>query len=118
EAAALVERLKTRIGEGPFDILPEMTGLTLGVLGRTLLDTDLSRFSTIGDDFAAVQDQAMFELASLSAVPTWLPLPKQQRFRRARRRLQRIVDQLVAERSSRSGGRDDVLSRLIISAGE
>ena len=58
----------------------------------------------------------MFELATLSAVPTWIPLPRQLRFRRARRELQRIVDQLVAERGRRPGeAGDDVLSRLIVS---
>ncbi|MET8088395.1 cytochrome P450 [Micromonospora sp. NPDC005237] len=116
EAAALVGRLRTLGRHGPVDVLQEMTGLTLGVLGRTLLDTDLGRFPSIGRDFAVVQDQAMFELASLSAVPPWVPLPRQVRFRRARRRLQTIVDQLVAERGSHTGDRDDVLSRLIVSA--
>jgi cytochrome P450 len=118
EAAGLVRRLRAAGRDGPVNVLHEMTGLTLGVLGRTLLDTDLGRFRSIGSDFAAVQDQAMFELASLSAVPTWIPLPRQLRFRQARRRLQGIVDRLVAERSASSQGRADVLSRLILSAGE
>lgn len=119
EAGRLVERLRAHAGGEPVEVLREMTGLTLGVLGRTLLDTDLDRFGTIGDSFAAVQDQAMFELASLSAVPMWVPLPRQVRFRRARRDLQRIVDQLVAERGADGRGhRDDVLSRLIVSAGQ
>ncbi|MEU7571972.1 MULTISPECIES: cytochrome P450 [unclassified Micromonospora] len=116
EAAALVDRLRTLGRQGPVDVFHEMTGLTLGVLGRTLLDTDLGRFPSIGRDFTAVQDQAMFELATLSAVPPWVPLPRQLRFRRARRRLQTIVDQLVDERGEHSGDRDDVLSRLIVSA--
>ncbi|MGW4461207.1 cytochrome P450 [Micromonospora sp. NBC_01796] len=118
EAAALVERLRAYEGQGPVDVVKEMTGLTLGVLGRTLLDADLGTFNTIGGSFSTVQDQAMFELATLSAVPTWIPLPTQLRFRRARRDLERIVDQLVADRRASTGNRDDVLSRLIISAGQ
>ncbi|SCL34410.1 Cytochrome P450 [Micromonospora nigra] len=116
EAAALVERLRRRTGS-VVDVPQEMTALTLGVLGRTLLDTDLGRFATLGEDFAAVQDQAMFELATLSAVPTWIPLPRQVRFRRARRSLERVVDRLVAERGVVGDAREDVLSRLITSAG-
>ncbi|MEU7971640.1 cytochrome P450 [Micromonospora sp. NPDC049089] len=116
EAAALVERLRRRAGD-VVDMSDEMTSLTLGVLGRTLLDTDLGRFPTIGGDFAAVQDQAMFELATLSAVPPVLPLPRQLRFRQSRRRLEGIVDQLVTERGSADDDRADVLSRLIASAG-
>ncbi|GAA2868418.1 cytochrome P450 [Actinoplanes cyaneus] len=114
EAAKLVARLRRHVNGEPVEVLHEMTGLTLGVLGRTLLDADLGRFETIGGDFAAVQDQAMFELATLSAVPMQVPLPRQLRFRRARRRLQRTVDTLVAERADTSG--DDVLARLIVSA--
>lgn len=117
EGARLVERLRSY--EGPVDVLHEMTGLTLGVLGRTLLDADLGAFDSIGGSFEAVQDQAMFEAMSLSKVPTWVPLPKQVRFRRARRDLQRIVDQLVSERAERAGEPgDDVLSRLIVSTRE
>jgi cytochrome P450 len=114
EAAGLSRRLLARAGQGPVDVVHEMTSLTLGVVGRTLLDADLSRFPHIGRDFAAIQDQAMFELASLNAVPPWVPLPRQRRFRQARRRLETVVDRLVAERGTDTD-RDDVLSRLIIS---
>jgi Cytochrome P450 len=45
----------------------------------------------------------------------WVPLPHQLRFRRARRELQRIVDELAARRDGRPPG-DDALSRLVESA--
>ncbi|MFI9450191.1 cytochrome P450 [Amycolatopsis sp. NPDC052450] len=119
EAAKLVGRLKTHVGGGPVDIVEEMTGLTLGVLGRSLLDADLGTFDSIGHSFEAVQDQAMFEMVSLSMVPTWIPLPKQLRFRKARKDLDRIVEALVVERKAdpRVDG-DDVLTRLIASTKE
>ncbi|MEU8266686.1 cytochrome P450 [Sphaerisporangium sp. NPDC049002] len=114
EAENLVERLRSHAGGEPVDVVQEMTSLSLGVLGRTLLDADLGAFSSIGHSFEAVQDQAMFELVTLSKVPLWAPLPKQIRFRRARKELQRIVDHLVADRLERTGeGGDDVVSRLI-----
>lgn len=117
EAARLVERLRRSAHRGPVNIVTELTGLTLGVLGRTLLDADLGQFETLGESFTAVQDQAMFELATLSAVPMWIPLAQQMRFRRARAELQAIVDELVARRRRElSDARDDVLSRLIVSA--
>ncbi|MFV2010027.1 MULTISPECIES: cytochrome P450 [unclassified Micromonospora] len=118
EAAGLVERLRGHRGGAPVDVLQEATELTLGVLGRTLLDTDLSRYQSIGHSFEVMQDQAMFELASMSMVPMWVPLPQQLRFRRARRDLQVIVDRMVAERTARDGDDatgDDALSRLIVS---
>lgn len=119
EANRLVDRLRARVDGEPFDLPRELTALTLGVLGRTLLDTDLDEYSSLGHSFEAMQDQAMFELASMSMVPMWVPLPKQLRFRRARRDLQSIVDQMVAERQRRGGADDnDALARLIRSTRE
>ncbi|WP_447008414.1 cytochrome P450 [Saccharothrix isguenensis] len=114
EAAGLVKRLRRHQGSGPIDISEEMTGLTLGVLGRALLDADLGAFESLGESFDAVQNQAIFEMMSLSAVPTWVPLPNQRRFRRARADLDRIVARLAADRAANpTPGGDDVLSRLV-----
>lgn len=117
EAELLVARLRAKEGGPAVDVLREMNTLTIGVLGRTLLDADLSPFASIGESFEAVQDQAMFEAVSLSKVPTWVPLPKQLRFRRARRDLQHVVDRLVHDREASGSGSsaEDVLSRLIVS---
>ncbi len=96
-----------------------MTDLTLGVLGRTLLDADLGAHGSIGGAFQAVQDQAMFEMVTQGVVPLWTPLPKQVRFHRARRELDRIVG-LGRRAHRRRGGDagDDALSRLIVSVRE
>ncbi|MQS10770.1 cytochrome P450 [Streptomyces kaniharaensis] len=119
EAAKLVARLRACEGGPPVDLVRELTGLTLGVLGRTLLDADLGAYETIGHEFEAVQDQAMFDMVTLGAVPGWLPLPTQRRFRQAREELQRVVDALVAERTARTGGAgDDALTLLIASTRE
>jgi cytochrome P450 len=118
EAAKLVARLRAHAGDTPVDVMPELAALTLGVLGRALLDTDLGMFGSIGESFAAVQDQAMFEMVTLGMVPMWLPLPKQLRFRQARAALQQVVDGLVARHAAKPGGShpgEDVMSRLIAS---
>jgi cytochrome P450 len=114
EAAHLVDRLARHAGRGPVDIREEMTGLTLGVLGRTLLGVDLSAETSIGHSFEAVQDQAIFEMMSLGMVPAWVPLPSQLRFRRARKDLAQIVRRLIADHAERPAGTgDDVLTRLV-----
>ncbi|WLQ45093.1 cytochrome P450 [Streptomyces laculatispora] len=122
EALLLADRLRLSAGAGAVDIRQEMTGLTLGVLGRSLLDADLGAYESIGEAFEIVQDQAVFEMMSLSSVPTWVPLPLQLRFRKARAELNRIVAALAREREQHpaaDGTRDDVLSRLIdATAGE
>ncbi|WP_344344701.1 cytochrome P450 [Kitasatospora putterlickiae] len=121
EAALLADRLRHAAGRGPVDIRQEMTTLTLGVLGRSLLDTDLGAYESIGEAFEVVQDQAIFEMMSLSSVPSWVPLPLQLRFRKARAELDRIVAALDRERRhhpASDGTRDDVLSRLIDATAE
>uniref|UniRef100_UPI003F490BA4 cytochrome P450 n=1 Tax=Nocardia suismassiliense TaxID=2077092 RepID=UPI003F490BA4 len=118
EAEKLTDRFRARIGAGPINASEEMTSFTLGVLGKTLLDADLGGFESIGHSFEAVQDQAMFEMTSLGLVPAALPLPKQRRFRRARRELDRIVEQLIDYRKANPTDGDDVLTRLIESTRE
>ncbi|MBY8854700.1 cytochrome P450, partial [Saccharothrix sp. MB29] len=78
-------RLRAHLGAArPVDVLSEVTALTLGVLGRTLLDADLGEFDSVGHSFEAVQDQAMFEMETLGMIPRWLPLRGQRAFRWAR----------------------------------
>ncbi|HEX5113738.1 MAG TPA: cytochrome P450 [Pseudonocardiaceae bacterium] len=113
EAARLTKRLRGHIDGPPVDVLHELTGLTLGVLGQALLDADLSAFASVGHSFEHVQDQAMFEMETMGMVPLWLPLPKQRRFHRAKKDLARIVDVLVAQRQAEPTDGDDVLTRLI-----
>jgi len=117
EVDALIQRLAAH--DGPVEILHEMTGLTLGVLGKTLLDAELGGYETLGHSFEAVQDQAMFEAVTLSMVPQWVPLKKQLEFRTARDDLRRIADELVEQRLANPvENGEDVLSRLIASGSE
>lgn len=114
EAHALLGRLEAHAGRGPVDVVAEMTRLTLGVVGRGLLGSDLARFGDLSDAFEAVQDQAMFEMVTLQMVPIWLPLRKHRHFRAGLAQLADVASSLVAacENESRPG-RDDVISRLV-----
>jgi cytochrome P450 len=120
EALGLVGRLRAHQDAGrPVDVLSEITALTLGVLGNTLLDADLGAFESIGHSFEDVQDQAMFEMETLGMVPRWLPLKRQRAFRRSRADLERIMRILVAQRKDNPvEAGEDVLTRLIASTGK
>ena len=116
EAGGLVTRLEAHAGQSPIDVVAEMTRLTLGVLGRTLLGVDLTRFTELGEAFEVVQDQAMFEMVTLRMLPLWLPLPRHRRFRAALSHLEDIAATLVAERERDGGngaGDGDVITRLL-----
>ncbi|MFG2714884.1 cytochrome P450 [Streptomyces goshikiensis] len=119
ESGRLLELLRSRADGGAVDVLHEVTGLTLGVLGRTLMDTDMDGHGGIAHAFEAVQDQAMFDMVTQGLMPTWLPFATQRNFRRARAELTATVDVLVADRSARMSdgdGADDAFSRMILAA--
>jgi enediyne biosynthesis protein E7 len=114
ETNAMLDRLDSHIDRGPVEMVGEMTRLTLGVLGKALLDVDLAPFSVLGPAFEAVQDHAMFEMVSLGVVPQWLPTPGNRRFRAARRQLEDVVFTLVANHENDGAHRgDDMISRLL-----
>jgi cytochrome P450 len=114
EAESMVANLRTHVGKAAVDMRDEMTALTLGVLGRTLIDADLSAFDSIGHSIEAMQNQAVFEMMTLNTVPIWAPLPGQRRFQYARKDLQRIVDKMAEDRIAQpSEDGDDIISRLL-----
>ncbi|WP_323675844.1 cytochrome P450 [Halorubellus sp. PRR65] len=81
----------------------------LDVLARTLLDVDLD--GDRGDAVATAAD-AISDYASPGslAVPDWIPLPVDRRYRKAMDALDALVDDLVADRRARverAGGADD-----------
>ncbi|WP_245240642.1 cytochrome P450 [Streptomyces spiramenti] len=119
ETGRLVRELAAREGTGPVDLLQQVTGLTLGVLGGALLETEVRDDGRLAHDFEAVQDQALFDMVTQGVVPGWVPLGSRRRFRAARRDLSRIVGELVADRSARmdaAGGEDDALALMIRAA--
>jgi cytochrome P450 len=109
---ALVTRLGAQVG-GTVDLSEEMTRLTMTVLGKSLLAADLSPLRMLGPAFEVAQDRAMFEMVSLGAIPMWLPVPRNLRFRKAKGQLEDAVEVLVSGRAH-AGGRDgtDMLSML------
>jgi cytochrome P450 len=121
EAATLTQRWQ-RLTEngpaGPVDVVTEMTDMTVGVLGKTLLDADLSAYESIAHAFQVVQDQAMFEMMTLNTVPHAVPLPRHFRFRAAKRELERIVQDIVDKRGETGTDGGDVLSRLLADVAE
>ncbi len=116
EASGLTDSWRRRTRRGPtppVDVVQEMTALTLGVLGQTLLNADLGAYESMGHAFDVVQDQAMFEMMTLNMVPHAVPLPRHFRFRKASRELDRIVLDIVRRREESGQTGDDVLARLL-----
>ena len=109
--SALAERMLDGWQAGqPRDVLRDMTRLTLEVIGRTLLGADMA---PVTDEINAIMATLMqcFNARAFGL----LPLPPSLREARAVRRLNALVDQLVAEglaSASDGGSPQTLLARL------
>lgn len=119
EMVACAERLQERWRDGERrDLHPEMTRLTLAVIGQTLFASDVEgEAGEIGVALTDAMDSLQrFMLPFYGAVER-LPLPTARRLRASRRRLDETIARLIAERRVRPGDRD-LLSLLLASRDE
>jgi len=95
------------------DLHGEMTRLTMGIVGKALMDIDLTEVSS---EVAAPLEEAMRDLShrfeSAWNFPQWVPTPRNRRAKRNVRRLDAVVNRIIRSRRE-SGDRGDLLSKLI-----
>ncbi|MBI2755457.1 MAG: cytochrome P450 [Chloroflexi bacterium] len=96
------------------DVHDEMMRLTLEIVGKTLFSANVGGAAQeIG---RAVDDALHFLIRRINSpwvlLPDWVPSPGYGRFIRARRHLDRVVYQMIADHR-RQGDRDDLLSMLL-----
>jgi cytochrome P450 len=98
----------------PLDLFPEMSGLTLSIVGKALFGTDmLAHKERVGQAFTTINHL----LAQSFYVPGLLSLPTPQRHRlyEARNTLYAVVDELIDKRRQASTGSD--LLTMLLKAG-
>jgi enediyne biosynthesis protein E7 len=94
-----IERRRETSGTGEaLDFAEEMTGLTLDILGRTLLRVDLRAAAALADDFDGVQRWAIRRMTSPWAPSLAWPTPANRRVSRALARFDGTVESWVAAR--------------------
>jgi cytochrome P450 len=118
-ATTMVEhgvRARERWRDGEvLDFGTETMRLSLGIVGKTLFDTDVA---SDADKVARALGAAMSTF-TLARVPFWrlllhVPVPSTLRFARARRELDEIVYRLIAEHRENGRDRGDLLSMLLL----
>jgi cytochrome P450 len=115
-AAAVADRWEDG---STIDVLSEMGGLTMGVVGETLFGTEIE-----GErervEAALVDVFRAFDLLVLPFAGLRMRVPTRtvRRFRAARRELDRVVGRIVAERRAAGGDRGDLLSELLAATDE
>jgi cytochrome P450 len=96
------------------DVVDEMMVLTLAIVGRTLLDVDVtSEADWVGRALGVANRQASTEAARLVPLPLSLPTLGRLRNARAIADLDGLVSQLIADRRRTGGTGSDALSLLV-----
>ena len=115
-AARMLDRWDTDYADTgkPFDVAAEMVGLTLDIVGRTLLGVDLT-----GDaaELRRLVSEALawleFRMSHLLYPPPSVPTPRNLRFRRTMRRFDAIVYRIINDRRAAGAVGDDLLSLML-----
>ena len=113
EAALPAWEAKAAAGE-PVSMLREMAALTLRVVGDALFGTALAaRAQPVAASWEVLNAQLVERYSSLRLVPPILPTRYDRDFRRARRTLFAVVDEIIADKRAHGGESDDLLSLLM-----
>jgi cytochrome P450 len=98
----------------PFDVMEEMSRLTLDIVGQALFSIDLSGDAAeVGRAMLIALEHLTHQVTHLFPLPLAIPTPRNLRFRRARGELDRVVFAIIAERRRNGGDRGDLLSMLL-----
>lgn len=114
-ATSMLDRWAEEVSaKRPIDAAAEMMALTLRIMGRSLLSTDLSdQTQTVAMSLAELLHQIIQRTTTLFAWPVWLPTPKNRRLLRARAELDRIVFGIISERRASRQPAADFLGMLM-----
>jgi cytochrome P450 len=91
-----------------------MSALTLPIVVECLFGGDVTHYANeVSRLMVAVLDASNHRLNSALRLPSWVPTPRHLRERRALRRLDQILHELIAARRAALDGRHDLLSMLL-----
>jgi cytochrome P450 len=113
------ERACDRLADGrQVDVASAMRRITLEILARSLFDIEIEEEAEeAGSIVDLVLDDVGNRVMRGNLVPFVMPTPSNLRLLRALRRLDVILNQLIATRRLTAAGRGDLLSRLIATPG-
>jgi cytochrome P450 len=101
------------------DLHHEMNRLALGLVGKALMDIDLS---DVSNEISGPIDSAMRDFSSRFEgwfnPPMWIPTPRNRRAKRNVRQLDTVVNRIIRQRRESGRDRGDLLSKLIAARDE
>ena len=96
----------------------DMSRITFQVVVRTLFGADIDDIADEMVNILAVINQHPLQFSAFMTLYPWLPLPSNRRFLRIKRRLEEIVDGLVAMHREGDGSGNDIVDRLLAARDE
>jgi cytochrome P450 len=119
-AVELSDRLREGGARGQgLDVVPEISRVTLAILGRSLFSLDLDGAAEdVGRAVVVVLRHTIRRVHSFLPVPAAIPTAGNRRFAAAVRTLDRVVLQSIAERRRDGVDRGDLLSMLLATRDE
>ncbi len=96
----------------------DMSRITFQVVVRTLFGADIDDIADEMVNILAVVNQHPLQFSAFMTLYPWLPLPSNRRFLRIKRRLEEIVDGLVATHREGDGSGNDIVDRLLAARDE
>jgi cytochrome P450 len=101
------------------DIHQEMTRLTLGIVAKTLFDTNVEKEADeIGEAMAVMLEMFNLLMYPFAEVLEKLPLPMVRRYEKMRDRLDSTIYRIIEERRRGDIDRNDLLSMLLLAQDE
>ena len=116
--STLMSEWDARIGGEIVRIDREMAGLTFRIAGATLFGADIQRHAGEVAEIVEITNVRPQELRGLMTLVSWIPTPYNLRWKRALKRLDRIVHDMIAARRLTGTGDDDILGRLLAARDE
>ena len=102
-----------------FDMSHEMTRLTLGIVAKTLFDTDVeSEADEIGEAMTCIIEMFNLLMYPFAEMLEKLPLPQIRRYHRMHARLDSTIYRIIDERRRNGEDRGDLLSMLLLAQDE
>jgi cytochrome P450 len=104
---------RARSGEA-FDALADLMALTLEIVSRTMLSTDVAgEAAAVRESVALLRDHVAYRAFHIFTLPERFPTRRNRRFARALATVDAIVYRMIAQRRSGEVEADDLLSMLL-----
>lgn len=111
--AELAGDWRSRNADEPVSLDQDMSRVAYKVVSRTLFGADIDTTADEMVDILDTLNKHPLEADSLFRLFDWLPVPSNRRFRRAKQRLDDIVDELVELHRNGGGAENDIVHRLL-----